>query len=198
MSAGSTTSDSGPLGRVSRRAKSKKTVRVPEIESTVSFRRAAPADGLDTAARSKLRRFASTLNLDAAAGRGFDCVITNDAELRSLNRTFLKHDYPTDVLSFPSDSKHGIIGELAVSLERAAAQAEEFGHSLVEELQILMLHGVLHLLGYDHERDRGRMAREEEQLRGGYGLPNGLIRRARRGAAPPYKARRADGGSRKR
>jgi probable rRNA maturation factor len=155
--------------------------------------------------RTKLRRFASTLNLEAAEGRGFDCVVTNDLEMQSLNRLFLKHDYPTDVLSFPSGSKYGIAGELAISVERAAAQAKQFGHSLIDELQILLLHGVLHLLGHDHERDQGRMEREEERLRAEYSLPNTLIGRAqsRKRAARPTLAkqealaRRKRGASRK-
>jgi probable rRNA maturation factor len=180
MSAGSTKSDAGPLRRIPRKATTQSTARVPEIEPTILFREIPAACELTPATRGKLRRFASRLNLDAAGGRGFDCVITNDAEMQSLNRTFLKHDYPTDVLSFPSDSKHGIIGELAVSVERAVAQADDFGHSLIEELQILVLHGVLHLLGHDHERDRDRMEKEEERLRAEYGLPNGLIGRATR------------------
>jgi probable rRNA maturation factor len=166
--------------------------RVPEIEATVSFRGTDSSSRLNVAGRKKLRTFAAALNLDAAAGRGFDCVITNDAEMQSLNRTFLRHDYPTDVLSFPSGSKHGIVGELAISADRAAAQAAEFGHSLIEELQILILHGLLHLLGHDHESDRGRMQKEEERLRSQYGLPNALIGRTaapapRKASSPPLK-----------
>lgn len=171
-------------------------VAVPEIAPVLLFRGIHATSPLSKGERSKLRRFASAINLGAAAGQGFTCLFTNDPHVQALNRTFLDHDEPTDVLSFPSDSKHGILGELAVSVDRAAEQAAEFGHSLVEELQILMLHGVLHLLGYDHERDRGQMAREEETLRLRYGLPNTLIgragerSRASRTVRPAVKSRR--------
>ena len=69
------------------------------------------------------------------------------------------------------------LGDLAISLPRARAQAREFGHGTAEEIQILMLHGVLHLLGMDHETDRGRMARVEKRWRARLDLPNGLIER---------------------
>jgi probable rRNA maturation factor len=113
-----------------------------------------------------------------AGGRAFQCLVTDDRELRKLNRQFLGKDYPTDVLSFPEPGS-GAIGELAISAQRAKAQAEEFGHPVVEEIRILMLHGVLHLLGMDHERDRGRMARAESLWRRKLGLPNSLIERVR-------------------
>ena len=69
------------------------------------------------------------------------------------------------------------LGDIAISLPRARAQAREFGHKPEQEIQILMLHGVLHLLGMDHERDRGRMARAEKRWRARLGLPNSLIER---------------------
>jgi len=108
-------------------------------------------------------------------GREIACLITDDRELRRLNRQFRGHDYATDVLSFPND--HG--GELAISLDRAKAQAAEHGHSAFDELRILMLHGVLHLRGYDHETDSGEMARAELRWRKKLGLPTGLIARTR-------------------
>jgi probable rRNA maturation factor len=79
----------------------------------------------------------------------------------------------------------GLLGELAISLDRARAQAAEHGHSLDDELRILMLHGALHLAGFDHEHDHGEMARAESRWRKRLGLPNGLIQRtgaSRRGA----------------
>lgn len=149
----------------------------PEIAPEILFR-VPTGNPLTKTERAAVRSFAAGLNMDAASGRGFNCLVTNDAEVQALNRTFLGHDYPTDVLSFPTNSKHGILGELAISVDTAATQAEEFGHSLIVELQILMLHGVLHLAGFDHERDRGRMAKEENRLRDHYGLPSALIARA--------------------
>lgn len=95
-----------------------------------------------------------------------------------MNRDFLGRDYPTDVLSFPSGAAHGLLGEIAISADRAQEQAREHGYELSEEIRILMLHGVLHLLGMDHERDRGRMRRAETRWRKLLDLPAGLIERA--------------------
>jgi probable rRNA maturation factor len=112
-------------------------------------------------------------------GRPFTCLITTDAELRRLNRDFLKKDYATDVLSFPSKRTLGFIGDIAISFEHARRQAAEYGHTVGTEIEILMLHGVLHLVGMDHEDDRGRMARAENKWRAAFGLPRGLIGRTR-------------------
>ena len=117
------------------------------------------------------------LREDVAGGRPFVCLITDDRELRRLNRGFLGHDYPTDVLSFPSDSGDSL-GDLAVSIQRARAQARQYGHSTEDEVRVLMLHGVLHLIGYDHETDAGRMERAERRWRRELELPGGLIERA--------------------
>jgi len=110
-------------------------------------------------------------------GRPFTCLITSDAELQRLNRDFLNKDYATDVLSFPSGQTLGFLGDLAISFEQARRQAAAFGHGVRQEVSILMLHGVLHLLGMDHEKDRGRMSRAEDKWRARFGLPRGLIQR---------------------
>lgn len=134
--------------------------------------------------RIALRVFALRLSAEIAGGRVFACLLTDDRELLRLNREFLQKDYPTDVLSFPEGSQEGmpapLIGEIAISVERARAQAAGFGHSLEDEIRILMLHGVLHLMGMDHETGRGGMARAEKQWRRKLGLPGGLIERTRR------------------
>jgi probable rRNA maturation factor len=137
--------------------------------STVTFR--------GTRARPELREFARALQNQVARGRTFDCLIADDAELRRLNREFRHKDYATDVLSFPAVEAGSYIGDLAISMDRAREQAREFRHSTYVELRILMLHGVLHLLGYDHETDAGRMARAEKRWREKLGLPVGLIER---------------------
>lgn len=137
--------------------------------STVTFR--------GTRARHELREFARALQNQVARGRTFDCLIADDAELRRLNREFRHKDYATDVLSFPAVGAGSYIGDLAISMDRAREQAREFRHSTYVELRILMLHGVLHLLGYDHETDAGRMARAEKRWREKLGLPVGLIER---------------------
>lgn len=130
--------------------------------------------------RNELERFASRLRRLVAGRRPFCCLIAGDAEIRRLNRRFRGHDAPTDVLSFPTGLPDGPLGDLAISLHRADAQARRFGHSLSAEIRTLMLHGVLHLTGLDHERDRGRMARAEARWRREFGLPAGLIERVRR------------------
>ena len=104
----------------------------------------------------------------------------SDAELRRLNNTFLGHDYATDVLSFPALEGEESLGELAISAPRAKAQAAEFGHAIEAEIEILMLHGALHLLGHDHETDKGAMRRLESRWRQKLSLPAGLIERTRR------------------
>lgn len=123
-----------------------------------------------------LQLFARRIQREVARGRAFDCLIAGDALLRSLNQRFRGQDYATDVLSFPSAAGPGL-GDLAISAARARAQARRFGHSTEQEIRILMLHGVLHLLGMDHESDSGRMARAERRWRERLGLPCGLIER---------------------
>lgn len=121
--------------------------------------------------RKPLREFLAALERRVGKRRAVTCLITTDAELRRLNRQFRGKNYPADVLSFPPD-------EIAISLDRAAAQARDLGHSLDEELRILMLHGMLHLCGLDHETDSGQMRRAETRWRKRLGLPCGLIERA--------------------
>jgi probable rRNA maturation factor len=104
-------------------------------------------------------------------------AIVSDARVRALNRQYRRKDKVTDVLSFPSDER-GYLGDVVIAAGVAARQAREAGHSLATELRVLGLHGLLHLLGYDHERDDGRMARLERRLRRRGGLEEGLIERA--------------------
>ena len=130
-------------------------------------------------ARRRLAASASEIRQTVAGGRGFLCLVTDDRELRRLNRQFLGHDEPTDVLSFPEPGPDGFLGEMAISVDRARHQARARGHSLEEEVRILMLHGLLHLLGMDPAADRGRMARAEKRWRKKLGLPSGLIERVR-------------------
>ncbi|MCC7153780.1 MAG: rRNA maturation RNase YbeY [Bryobacterales bacterium] len=140
---------------------------------TIIFRR-TPA-GLR---RDEVRDFARKLSAQTADGKPFCCLLTSDAHLRRLNRQFRGKDVSTDVLSFPLSG--GSLGDVAVSIQTAARQAAEFGHDLETEIEILMLHGVLHLLGHDHESDRGAMRRTETRWRRHFGLPAGLIERTGR------------------
>lgn len=125
-----------------------------------------------------------------ASARGtVSIAITTDRRMRAVNQQFRGKDMATDVLSFPAGSAlpaadrspQPELGELLIAQGVAARQAREQGHSLSTELRILALHGLLHLLGYDHEADRGQMRRLEERLRARAGLPSGLIARASRG-----------------
>ena len=104
-------------------------------------------------------------------------AIVSDARVRALNRQYRKKDKATDVLSFSSEER-GFLGDVVIASGVAARQAREAGHSLATEVRVLALHGLLHLLGYDHERDDGRMARLERRLRKRGGLREGLTERA--------------------
>ncbi len=139
--------------------------------------------GLRVSGRTDLVAFAATLQRRVTGGRPFNCLLTDDAELQKLNRQFRNKNKATDVLSFPSAMSGAAIdgersaGDLAISLDHARAQAKEFGHRLGDEIRILMLHGVLHLSGLDHETDSGEMARLELAWRKKLGLPAGVIER---------------------
>ena len=104
-------------------------------------------------------------------------LITGNAQMQRLNRVFRRKNKATDVLSFPG-AVRGVAGDIAISADIAAANAKAFGHTLQQEIQILLLHGMLHLAGYDHENDAGEMSRKEASLRKRLGLPTSLISRA--------------------
>ncbi|HXP83294.1 MAG TPA: rRNA maturation RNase YbeY [Bryobacteraceae bacterium] len=125
-------------------------------------------------ARRPLRTFFEETVARVAANGPVTCLITDDSRVRALNRQFRGKDYPTDVLSFPL-AEGG--GEIAISLDTATRQAADMGHAVEQELRILMLHGLLHLAGMDHETDAGHMARAEAKWRKRLGLVSGLIER---------------------
>lgn len=124
-------------------------------------------------------------------------AIVGDATMRAFNRRYRGADYATDVLSFPAGDMPAepaagrrargpapaYLGDIVIAKGVAARQAGQFGHSRAVELRVLALHGLLHLLGYDHEADEGRMKRVEERLRRRAGLPAGLTARGT-GPAP--------------
>jgi len=122
-----------------------------------------------------LEQFAARAQRAARLRGEVDVLVTSSAELRRLNRRFRGKDAATDVLSFPSSN--GTAGDLAISAQIAARNALRLGHTAADELKILILHGLLHLAGYDHETDGGAMAREEARLRRALGLPVALIER---------------------
>lgn len=142
-----------------------------------------------TLRRRELTAFAELVSTRVAGGQRFCCLLTGDETLQRLNREFRAKDEPTDVLSFPSPSPDGGLGDIAISADRAREQAASHGHALIAELQVLLLHGVLHLLGHDHEADRGKMRRLETKWRKQLGLPTGLIERASKPATPQGRGR---------
>ncbi|MGE5204763.1 MAG: rRNA maturation RNase YbeY [Chlamydiota bacterium] len=136
------------------------------------------------ASRAGLLRFLARAKRSAGLRGEVNVLVAGSREIRNLNRRYRSKDQPTDVLSFPAEGGAGkdFAGDIAISADEAARSARQFGHSSADELKILMLHGVLHLAGYDHERDNGRMAQLEEYLRAQLGLPTALIARSRNGA----------------
>ncbi|HEY7856480.1 MAG TPA: rRNA maturation RNase YbeY [Terriglobales bacterium] len=133
-----------------------------------------------------LRRFWREARRVTGAPRDASVRAMNDREIRRLNHVYRGHDAPTDVLSFPGTN------DVAISVETAQRQARRHRHALAVEVRILMLHGLLHLAGFDHETDNGEMRRRETQLRRQLGLPASLTERERfrpragtaRGAGP--------------
>ena len=112
-----------------------------------------------------------------ARARGAVTVaIVPDGRVRRLNRAYRRKDAPTDVLAFCAEEA-GYLGDIIIAAGVARRQAAAAGHSLQTEIRVLALHGLLHLLGYDHDRDDGRMARLEARLRRRGGLHEGLIAR---------------------
>jgi probable rRNA maturation factor len=132
--------------------------------------------------QSTLERFVVRARRAVRLRESVNVLVTNSADLRSLNRQFRKTDKATDVLSFPAppvergQSKR-VLGEVAISSEIARDNAQRLGHSVADEVKILVLHGILHLAGFDHERDNGEMAGKESRLRKQLKLETGLIER---------------------
>jgi probable rRNA maturation factor len=120
-----------------------------------------------------------------ARARGIvSLAIVSDVTIRRLNRRYAGKNAATDVLSFPAGGPRAgvpLLGDIVIAAGVARRQAKEARHSIAQEVKLLALHGLLHLLGYDHHDDGGRMARVESRLRRKGGLAEGLIERARRG-----------------
>jgi probable rRNA maturation factor len=152
----------------------------------------AVAAKLPRAARPRRRELMSFLREALALTRltgEVSVLLTGDRAVRDLNRQFRRKNKSTDVLSFPAtENAAGVAGDLVISLDTALRQATERGHSLETEIKVLLLHGLLHLAGYDHETDDGEMQRREVRLRRKLGLPGGLIERVSRPAARTRRA----------
>jgi probable rRNA maturation factor len=143
-----------------------------------------------------LERFVARARRAAGLRGSINVLVTSSAAVRSLNRQFRRHDEATDVLSFPSSPfaaggrKASFAGEIAISADIAVQNSASLGHSVAEEIKILALHGILHLAGFDHERDNGEMARKEARLRRALRLPAALIERTQSGGGRESRQRR--------
>jgi probable rRNA maturation factor len=121
----------------------------PDLKLSLQRIRAFPPDLLERAALAALAHQSSLADADLTL------VLTGDPQIQALNRAFLGLDPPTDVLSFPADETdpetgRRYLGDIVISIPRAESQARAGGHALEAELQLLVVHGVLHLLGHDH------------------------------------------------
>ena len=142
--------------------------------------------------KRSLEKFLADAVHSAGLKGAVSVLLADDKEIRRLNKEFRGKDKATDVLSFPAGDGVGrarLAGDLAISVETAAREADLRGHALDLELRVLLLHGILHLAGFDHETDSGEMARRENMLRKRLGLTQGLI--ARTVGKPHRRSRRS-------
>ncbi len=130
-------------------------------------------------AAAELSRFIRRAQSLAKVPGEVGVLITGNTRVQELNRRFRRKNKPTDVLSFPRPQG----GDIAISVDIARENARLYGHRSADELKILILHGMLHLAGYDHESDNGRMAAREARLRAQLKLPSSLIGRTNSRAA---------------
>jgi probable rRNA maturation factor len=157
----------------------------PNVSSSSSSNEPPPAHARKSSvSRPALDAFVRRAKTRIGLTGQVNILLADDATLRNLNREYRGKDKATDVLSFPGLQIEGMpessSGDLAVSLDTAARQAAEHGHSLQTEVKILLLHGLLHLAGFNHETDAGEMRQREAELRARFRLPVGLITRSER------------------
>jgi probable rRNA maturation factor len=113
---------------------------------------------------------------DVLSDREIELILTDNDEIAQINREFRNIDKATDVLSFPSDPFPGApLGSIVISVDKIESVAQELGHSSDDEIALLFIHGILHLLGYDHEVDKGEMRDKESALIAQFNLPKSLI-----------------------
>ena len=149
-----------------------------------------------------LNRFVLRARKAARIKGTVDVLVTGSSDMRSLNERFRGKNKPTDVLSFPSESsangrRRPFAGEIAISAEIALDNARRLGHSGALEVKVLVLHGILHLAGFDHERDNGEMASKEAYLRRVLRLPLSLTERGETGRPGSVNLRRGIARSRR-
>ena len=113
---------------------------------------------------------------DSLTDKEIELIITTNKEIQSINKDHRDIDAPTDVLSFPyEEMPMSPLGSIVISHEYVEMKSAELGHTTLDELTLLFIHGLLHLLGYDHEVDNGEMRDEEKRLIEKFNLPNSLI-----------------------
>ncbi len=119
---------------------------------------------------------------DSFTQREIELIITDNDSIAKLNASYRDKDQPTDVLSFPVENHfngqmlHGMpLGSIVISADFVKEKAETFGHTYQDELSLLFIHGLLHLLGFDHETDQGEMRKKEKAVIESFGLPSSLI-----------------------
>ncbi len=113
---------------------------------------------------------------DSLSDEDMELIFVDDEQMRGINKAQRGKDSTTDVLSFPLEKMpFSPIGSIVISLDKAKALSEELGHSLEEEISLLFIHGYLHVIGYDHEKDQGQMRQKEEELIKKFALPKSLI-----------------------
>lgn len=111
--------------------------------------------------------------------RDIELILTDDSEIKKINKEFRNIDKPTDVISFPlAETPNSPLGVIVISIDRVLEAAQNYGHSPSDELALLFIHGLLHLLGYDHEIDSGQMREKEKEIIKRYELPESLIVRS--------------------
>jgi len=108
--------------------------------------------------------------------KDFELIIVDNETIAKINKEYRNIDKPTDVLSFPLEALENMpIGSIIISADKVREKSKEFGHSIEDEFKLLLIHGLLHLIGYDHEIDNGEMREKEEEIIKKFNLPDSLI-----------------------
>ncbi len=111
--------------------------------------------------------------------KDIEVLLTDNEKIRQINKEYRNIDKETDVISFPfEDIPHSPLGSIVISIQKAKEEAKRLNHSVEDEITLLFIHALLHLLGFDHEKDRGEMREKEKELIDKYNLPKSLIIRS--------------------
>lgn len=113
--------------------------------------------------------------VDYLTNNDIELLLTNNSEIQTINQEYRNIDKPTDVLSFPYDQFSPFLGSIVISIDKAKEESQKLGHTILEEIKLLFIHGLLHVMGYDHEVDNGEMRIKEEEVIKYFHLPESLI-----------------------